>query len=327
MSVYLGVDGGGTKTAFCVINSEGRIVGHYRSASVYPSVVLGNTDDVGAILIKGVARACAQAKVRPAEIAFAFLGLPGYGEFARMLSTLDGLPKLALGHDRYLCDNDMVCGWAGAFAGADGINLVSGTGSIAYGRHQGRNIRAGGWGQVFGDEGSAYWIGVEGLRMTSQILDGRKPRGLLVDRMTARLEIRRPFDLIELVESSWKGDRARIADLAPTVTEAAADGDPCALDIVHRAALALVQLVDTVARRLNLAHGATVKLCRSGGVFDAPIAASTFEAALATTPVSYSLQPPLLSPAIGAAVYAAQLAGKQLGPAQTQTLVGEWKSN
>ncbi len=56
------------------------------------------------------------------------------------------------------CGNDMVCGWAGSLACADGINVVAGTGSICYGEYQGRSARCGGWGELFSDEGSAYWI-------------------------------------------------------------------------------------------------------------------------------------------------------------------------
>src|SRR5437879_13624105 len=73
----------------------------------------------------------------------------------------------------------MVCGWAGALAGEDGISVVAGTGSIAYGEYEGRRARAGGWGELFGDEGSAYWIAREGLRLFSRKSDGRTPRGPL----------------------------------------------------------------------------------------------------------------------------------------------------
>ena len=76
----------------------------------------------------------------------------------RFSRCLDAMPAALLGHRRYRCGNDMVCAWAGSLGGEDGINIVAGTGSIGYGERAGASARAGGWGEVFGDEGSAYWI-------------------------------------------------------------------------------------------------------------------------------------------------------------------------
>ena len=84
----------------------------------------------------------------------------------------------------------MVCGWAGALAGEDGINIVAGTGSIAYGEYRGRSARAGGWGELFSDEGSAYWLAREGLRLFSRMSDGRAPRGALYGTCGATLACR-----------------------------------------------------------------------------------------------------------------------------------------
>ena len=51
---------------------------------------------------------------RPSDIDAAFFGLPGYGEASGDIEQLDAVPRGVLGHDRYSCDNDMVCGWAGS---------------------------------------------------------------------------------------------------------------------------------------------------------------------------------------------------------------------
>ena len=64
---------------------------------------------------------------------------------------------------RYLCGNDMMCGWAGSLLCRDGISIVAGTGSICYGERGGATARSGGWGELFSDEGSAYWIACRGL--------------------------------------------------------------------------------------------------------------------------------------------------------------------
>src|SRR5690606_36453200 len=93
------------------------------------------------------------------------------------------------GHDRYACDNDMVCGWAGSLACSDGINIIAGTGSMGYGQRQGTAARAGGWGEAFSDEGSAYWIAAQGLNAYSRMSDGRLSRGALHAVFNAELAL------------------------------------------------------------------------------------------------------------------------------------------
>ena len=73
----------------------------------------------------------------------------------------------------------MVCGWAGSLGAEDGINIVAGTGSIGYGQRGSVSARAGGWGEAFSDEGSAYWIAMQGLNAYSRMSDGRLPKGPL----------------------------------------------------------------------------------------------------------------------------------------------------
>ena len=73
----------------------------------------------------------------------------------------------------------MVCSWAGSLACADGISVIAGTGSMAYGEYAGRQARCGGWGELIGDEGSAYWIAREGMNLFSRMSDGRAARGPL----------------------------------------------------------------------------------------------------------------------------------------------------
>ncbi len=138
------------------------------------------------------------------------------------------LPQ-ALPHRRYSCGNDMVCGWAGALAGADGINIVSGTGSIAYGEFAGRNARAGGWGELFSDEGSSYWLAREGLRLFARMSDGRSPRGSLYEHVRRHFSLRSDLDLCAAIYGKIAAQRSQFAQLSRLVIVAAKDGDRAAL--------------------------------------------------------------------------------------------------
>ena len=128
------------------------------------------------MIAKGVRAVTAQAGIAPSAIEHAFFGLPAFGEDSIEDARLSSLPDCVLNSAEFTCGNDMVCSWAGSLACADGISVVAGTGSIAYGEYRSRSARAGGWGEVFGDEGSAYWIAREGLALLSRMSDGRGGR-------------------------------------------------------------------------------------------------------------------------------------------------------
>jgi N-acetylglucosamine kinase-like BadF-type ATPase len=309
---FLGVDGGGTKTAFALLTGDGELLASALAPSCY---YLGQSIDlVEQVLRQGIAAVCAD----PASITSAFFGLPGYGEVSADLATLDAIPARVLGHDRYGCANDTVAGWAGSLGAIDGVNVVAGTGSITYGEHDGRGLRVGGWGELFDDEGSAYWIAIRGLSTFARMSDGRLPRGPLLSRMTDHLGLAAELDLVDVVLNRWQGDRARIASLAPVVTAAAADGDEACAGILRDAGKALAELVKATIAQLGYAPGEVVPVSWSGGVFDSADVRASFREHLAGARVD--LREPLLPPVLGAALYAARLAGRPLRPSAVEGL-------
>ncbi|MCT2581829.1 N-acetylglucosamine kinase [Actinophytocola gossypii] len=310
--MFLGVDGGGTKTAFCLVTEGGEVAAQVRGPSTdYFSVGI---DLVGRVLRDGVAALCAEAGTTPDGVRHAFFGLPTYGEASGDIPTLQTAARDALGHDRYTCGNDMVCGWAGSLGGADGINVVSGTGSIAYGEHDGRTARVGGWGELFGDEGSAYWIGIRGLARFSKMSDGRLAPGPLHTLVREHLDLHDDLDLVDVVLNRWQGDRSRIAALSRVVVAAADQGDRHAGEILAEAARELVDTVDTARVRLGFPDDRPVPVSHSGGVFTAGSSiVDTFHKELEGRHAAYEPRDPLHPPHIGAAIYAAKLSAEPLG--------------
>lgn len=313
--VYLGADGGGTKTALCLVSGDGRLLARRDAPSCY---YLGAGQDIGPGLVAEVLGAavpavCADAGLPVAAVDAAFFGLPAYGEASKDLPALDAIPAAILGHDRYRCDNDMVCGWAGSLALGAGVNVVSGTGSISYGEHDGRRARVGGWGELFGDEGSAYWLAIRGLQAWTQMSDGRAPVGPLHDLLGERLQLEGPHDLVSLVHETWQGDRRTVAALAPLVVRAAEQRDLAAGRIVAEGVAELVRLVRVAADRLGFAPDEVVPVACSGGVFGSSTVRDAFAASL-TSSGAYALRPSRFSPVVGAALYAAREVGAPLTP-------------
>jgi N-acetylglucosamine kinase-like BadF-type ATPase len=310
VSRYLGVDGGGSKTAFALIDDAGRVLARATAATSY--YFSEGFDVVERVLRQGVTDICRQAGIEPADIEAAFFGIPGYGEASADLPRLDAVPGPILGHNRYSCDNDMVCGWAGSLAGADGINVISGTGSMTYGERCGVGRRVGGWGELFGDEGSAYWIATRGLNAYSRMSDGRLERGPLYDVIRDRLDVTSDLDVVSLVIDQWGGNRSSIAALATAVCAAARREDAAAAKILGDAADELATLIETTRRLIGFDDHEPVPLSYSGGMFSDDGFLRLFRQAVGRLPAQYHLQLPVLDPALGAAVYAAKRNGQAL---------------
>ncbi len=309
--MFLGVDSGGTKTAFILISSSGEIIAtHNEATSYYLEIGLETSKRV---ISRGLMALCAKAAITPEKITYSFFGLPAYGEDRQATQLLDALPEGVLSKTQYSCGNDMVCGWAGSLGGLDGINIVAGTGSIGYGEYKGNSARAGGWSELIGDEGSGYWIAGRGLALFSRMADGRAKKGPLFDIIMDKLRLRDPLDLVGLIHGDWNGDRSKIAGLSKYVNEAANLGDGAALDIFRAAGKELAQVVDVTRINLSWPDGEFVPVSYSGGVFAAgDMILGPLKEHLSDKYSHYDLLPPAFSPVIGAALYAAKSVGVTL---------------
>lgn len=310
-SCFLGVDGGGTKTRFVLIDDAGQVLAEAQMGTTYhPEVGLGGVRDV---LRQGIAQVLDRAGLGMEAIAHAFFGLPAYGEDSSITPQLDALPRQLLGHDRYQCNNDMICGWAGSLACDDGINIIAGTGSMGYGQCQGREGRAGGWGEAFSDEGSAHWIAIRGLNAFSRMSDGRLPRGPLYEVFRQALGLELDLDLCALIYGDNAYTRGQIAQLSQRVSEAAELGDTVANAIFADAGRELAGIADALRRSLQFPVGQPVPLSWSGGAFSAgEVLLQPFHQALVQACTDFIPTPPRHAPHYGAALYAALLHGRRI---------------
>jgi len=216
----------------------------------------------------------------------------------------------------------MVCGWAGALAGQDGINIVAGTGSIAYGEFETRSARAGGWGQLYSDEGSAYWIAREGLALFSRMSDGRAPKAALYELIRERFQLRADHDLCAAIYGPPALARSELAALAPLVARAARAGDAGARKLFEQAAKELAEIVDAVRDQLHVPLRLPLPVSYSGGMFRLEgLLQPLLEKALGAGERSYEFVEPRLTPAAGAALYAAKLGGALLASESVSELV------
>lgn len=308
--IVLGVDGGGTKTECVALSADGKVVGTGRGGPVNTNFV---SSAVAARSLSDAARsalaAAGGAGARP-DVAVMVVGAPMRPALVRRVvaSVLPGVRlELVSEGDLLLAAAD----WPPA-----GIALISGTGSLAAGRRgrDGPLAVVGGWGNVMGDEGSAYDLAMRALTAVARAADGRGPATALTASVLAWANVAAPRDLPRAVYRRDPLARTRIAALAPLVTEAARAGDAVAEAIVAHAAGDLAELVLTAARRLALAPSESITVVCGGGVLrQTPALRSQIQDRVRMVLPSASLVVPIASAAHGAAAIARARAARSAG--------------
>lgn len=256
MPLFLGIDGGGTKTR-CIVGDENSQLGVGSSSSSKVQRV-GEACARDA-LAASVHEACVQAGISPRQIARSCAGITGSArrEIAAVIKNL--MTSIVSGQVEIVGDVEIA--FEDAFAAGPGVILIAGTGSIAYGRNlKGETARAGGWGYAVSDEGSGYWIGAEAVRAALLARDREEHSGLLDDLM-AGLGARDFEDFIVRLNASPQVD---FSPLFPVVLAASDNGDPVASEILTRAGRELAYLAGIVIERLF--GNQSISIATHGGV-------------------------------------------------------------
>jgi N-acetylglucosamine kinase-like BadF-type ATPase len=297
--VVLGIDIGGTKSVCLAADGTGAIVAEARGPGA--NLHANGPRAVERVLRQVAGEAGRARDERPAAICLGMAGVdrPRDAEAVRaILARLDSTARL-------LVVNDALIALEAAVGDGPGVVIVSGTGSIAYGRgNTGRAARAGGWGYVLGDEGSGYWLGRLALRAVVRAADGRGPATSLTERVLAQYQVARPQDLVNEIYGDVTP--ATIAPLASIVSAAADEGDAVARRLVEAGARELAEAGISVATRLDLATGPIVL---GGGIFRAvPSLASGVTAEVGRALPRARVEPLTEEPAAGAVRLALALA-------------------
>jgi N-acetylglucosamine kinase-like BadF-type ATPase len=149
-------------------------------------------------------------------------------------------------------DNDAWNAHAGGLAGGPGILLISGTGSACLGRNaRNKTWRAGGWGHLLHDAGSAYALGNAAMIAATRDADGRGQPTMLTQLVCKELGLRDLREIFRKIHHDGVS-RAAVAAIAPGVALLAENGDAVAQQILSDGACGLTEMVVTVAHRLDM---------------------------------------------------------------------------
>ncbi len=300
---FLGIDGGQSSTTALIGDASGRILGTGRAGPCNHVEGPGGREKFAAAVTGSVTTACRQAGLEADRIRFraACLGFSGGAE------DKEALAREIIRAERVLVTHDALIALAGATAGAPGVIVIAGTGSIAFGRNgEGKTARAGGWGYVFGDEGGAFDLVRQALRAALRFEEGWGPPTLLRAML---LEATATASANELLHRFYTTEfpRPRIAGYAGLVDEAARRGDAIARQILHNAARQLAALAGAV--RGQLFHDSeSVTISFTGGMFSSGMLRERFRA-LVELEEGNRCAPPAHPPAAGALLEAYRLAG------------------
>lgn len=245
----VGIDGGGTKTHVLLSALDGEVLCDVRGGP--SNITVMGIARAARMLIDLVKECCAKANATPETLQSVVMGLAGAGRAADRAELIDTIFSIGSREDFPLrnvtIETDAKIALEAAFAGGPGIVVIAGTGSIALYRTEDKQIvRAGGWGKILGDEGSAYAISRAALNRVMRVQDGRSERTDLTKKVLDYFHL---GSVEELLQKIYYQD-ADITSFAPKVVEAVAEHDHIAYRIISDQANELVELVRVLAMRI-----------------------------------------------------------------------------
>jgi N-acetylglucosamine kinase-like BadF-type ATPase len=256
------VDGGATKTEAALWSPANSIVVTFSTGSSNPDAV--GMPAAQAAIIAAVNGAVTRAAADSNDITIAVAAIAGVDTISEQESVRDALRDV-VPPAKVVVLNDVVAAWAAGTLAQPGLTAIAGTGSNVFGVGRRRDTwRCGGWGHVLGDEGSAYSIGLEGMRAAVAYRDGRAPWSDLIPRILNRYDL----DSIEALSPRVYGDldKAGIAEASADVAAAADAGDTVAAAILRTAVDQLAFQIEVTTQRLDLG-AEPFPIGLSGGVF------------------------------------------------------------
>ncbi len=258
MPIYLGIDGGGTQTT-CAVGDEHDLLASAITAG--SNMVRLGEHESRLNLHTAIRQACQAARISPAQVQAAVVGIAGASVPPVKETIAAMVGELVPGNIAIV--GDMVIALEAAFAGLPGLVVISGTGSVAFGRGaRGEFARVGGWGPSISDEGSGQWIGRRAVAAVMRAFDSVEPAPL-VGHVLQTWKLDSLESLVQKANSSPPPD---FAQLFPAVEAAALEGDQTSQRLLTQAGVELATLAGVVVRRLWSRDDA-IRVALGGGIF------------------------------------------------------------
>jgi len=297
MEVILAIDGGGSRTRCLAINREAKVLGAGESGA--SNHLLVDKKIVKTSLDEAIKTALPQANLKRSNVVCVSAGLAGV-DFDG--SGADEMKELfrELGFTNTVIVGDMVTAHAGALGGQAGVLALAGTGSSILGiGADSTHVKVGGWGPIYGDEGSAYGIAQNCLRAAAKSYDGRGGKTALLNMITSELGLKNFSETVRRIYVE-KMESREIAGLCRSAYEIAEKGDEEAIKIFRRAGDELAESVAAALQRLDLTE-TEAKISYQGSVLESCVLVrERFAESLEKDFPKVEIVPPRFKPVTGA---------------------------
>jgi N-acetylglucosamine kinase-like BadF-type ATPase len=303
--LFLGVDGGGTKTAALLVDGDGRVLGSATAdGSNYHSVGM----DVAFPNVRLAVEAALQGRA-PDAACFAMAGADQPHDFRALNAQLE---TLNLG-THHLLKNDVIAALRAGSRFPYGVAVVCGTGFNAGGiGRDGREFRLPAMGPLTGDQPGARRLATRAIGAAFRSWDGRGEPTLLADIVLKHLGAPNFETLAEQLGDGTLND-AHIKSVAPLVFEAAEAGDILAHQFIYEQGYELGLAATAILRKLDLTEQ-DVDVVLGGSVFygKGDVLMQTVYSVIFKTAPHVTIKRLESPPVIGAVRLAADSVGVQL---------------
>ncbi|GKV56848.1 N-acetylmuramic acid/N-acetylglucosamine kinase [Sporosarcina sp. NCCP-2222] len=294
----IGIDGGGTQTTGIVSDEFGRVHMYAKTGRSNPNTM--NRKEFAAVMADLLQTLSLQNPVVFEQVSCCFAGLAGVGESGKDEEVAHLLRDLLPDGASITVRNDAFNALYSGTLGKAGIVQIAGTGAITFGiNDRGETARSGGWGYLFDDEGSGFYLGNEALRHIFKAHDERGPSTSLSDRVLHHFSAASVPDVISSIYGE-EHPRSVIAPLSRYVVEEATAGDGIAQTIIEAACEKMIESIVACRQQLfDEEHATTIIL--SGGVFTgSDLCRNTMIQFAGQCLPSVTLQSTQVPPAVGA---------------------------
>lgn len=302
MKYYLGIDGGGTKTKVCIIDENENIIGIGEAG---PSSIDTVTNDTTyQCFLESTAKIIDNKPNIQINNVFAGIGGIVTAEDEELVETIIYKLPFITDQAKVKAKNDMFNALYSGLLFDEGMALVVGTGSVAFGKNRSATHKCGGWGYKEGDAGSAYDLGKQALKLLVRNIDGRLPNSAFTDELKEKIKIYSIFDIVPVINQLWE-NRTKTASFARIVTSHANRNDPYACKIVDMATDELKLMVAGVYNKLDFSNKALVivgSLGNAKGYFH-----DLLHKKIKSIDNAIEIIAPIVDPAIGAALMAKKM--------------------
>ena len=285
--LYVGVDGGGTKTEFILFTQDGTV----------KDVVFkegSNPNDKGLEHSLEVLCAGLEQLLRGRNPKAIFCGIGGVSlpEYQKAITA-----RLSERfHTNAGADSDAANVLSMGADPENSMAIICGTGSCVFVRKGKQRYRIGGWGYLIDPAGSAFDVGRDALRFALSVQDGMASAGPLSDKIQQLLG----GPVYDHISAVYGGGRPYIANLARVVTELAEAGDETCLQILRENAARLALLIRTAYNT----YGAPAQIVGGGSFLGCELYRNMVQEQAGVT-----IELPTLPPAYGACVETLRLEG------------------